>query len=225
MKKIAVVTMILLLTAMILGCTPEEVSQVENGDEQTPIDEVIEDPLQEEEEEVEEPLDEELDIVDYENKIYLSVRKTIEEITQTIDREYEKTTEEIGGYGYYTVLEYEGITFYFSHEEQEVPPNIQADEIKITSNEFSYEFNILIGNYAKDVINDLSTVFENAYDVHRDGDAFDLFYYTETGEGGSVIETHYILRLEYDPPGYFESMEEMDDNTKVKAISLFIPFN
>jgi hypothetical protein len=224
-KKLSLAVIVLLLISLYTGCTPDQSIEEENNN---PVisDEEIGGTIKDDEEEADTIEDEEADhtFEFKEDTLYLSVDMNYSDIVQTISREHNQfTEEEFGGLSFYTLLEYEGITFYFSHTEDTVSQNAKPDLIEISSNDFSYRFNIDIGGNAKEAIAYLSSNFRNTYDMHSESENFDMFDYTEVDQMGNEVETGFVIKLEYDQPDYFESLEDMPDDTKVVAVSLFLP--
>src|SRR6056297_2575003 len=157
---------------------------------------------------------------------YLSIYMTKGDIVESLGQEYNLVTdEEYGGVSYYSVLEYEGIAFYYTHKEEELPEDAIADLIEITSNKYSYNFDLTIGNSLLNAIKHCEQRFENTFDVHTGKEIFNIFNYEEKNTEGDNAETGYVLRLDYESDQYYETKEEISQNLKLSKISLFVPLD
>jgi len=160
------------------------------------------------------------------NTSYLSVYMTKGDIVESLGQEYNLVTEEeYGGVSYYSVLEYEGIALYYTHKEEELPEDAIADLIEITSNKYSYNFDLTIGNNLLSAIEQCEQKFENTFDVHTGKEIFNIFNYEEKNTEGDNAETGYVLRLDYESDQYYETKEEIPQNLKLSKISLFVPLD
>ncbi|MFP4457406.1 MAG: hypothetical protein ACLFPS_07080 [Clostridia bacterium] len=220
-KKISLLLILILIFSLLVACSPEEAIDQDNQDPVETPDDEAEDPDEKEEDNPDGNLEEEEPI----NTLYLSVFMTKKDVIELVGNDYSLTTEEEpGGMSYYSTLEYDGITFYYTHQEDELLDDAVADLIEITSNKYSYDFELEIGGSLLEAIGYCEKNFENTFDVHSGKEIFNMFNYTET-QDDEKEETGYVLRLEHDSEEYYESKEELTEDIKLNKVSLFIPLN
>lgn len=220
-KKLSLFLLIILIVNLLVACTPEEATNEQKDDlEITPIEEIEETEEQEETEEYNKEQEEPFDT------LYLSVYMTKEDVIESIDEDFSlNTEEEYGGYSYFSELEYEGIVFYYTHEEEELPDDARADLIDVTSNKYSYNFDLEIDGNFLEAIEYCEQNFENTFDIHTNKEIFNMFEYTEMGIDGKEEKTGYVLKLDYNAEEYYESKEDIPKDLKLDKVSLFVPLD
>ena len=230
MKKLAVLMILVLVIAFLSACNNEEaIIDSDQGikDEAKESDNI--DKENQEEDESDSPDNKSKETSSQEEPVdtsYLSIYMTKGDIVESLGQEYNLVTEEeYGGVSYYSVLEYEGIALYYTHKEEELPEDAIADLIEITSNKYSYNFDLTIGNNLLSAIEQCEQKFENTFDVHTGKEIFNIFNYEEKNTEGDNAETGYVLRLDYESDQYYETKEEIPQNLKLSRISLFVPLD
>ena len=220
-KKLSLLLLIIFTIALLAACTPEEaVNEQNDNPEMTPIEEIEETNEQKENEEDNKEQEEAFDT------LYLSVYMTKDDVVELVGEDYElNTEEEYGGVSYYSELEYDGIIFYYTHEEEELPNDAIADLIEVSSNVYSYNYNLEIGGNFLEAIEYCEQNFENTFDVHSNQEIFNMFNYTEIGIDGKEEKTDYVLRLDYISDEYYRSKNDIPKDLKLAKVSLFIPLD
>lgn len=126
--------------------------------------------------------------------IKLSFYMTKDEIINKLGDDYDFTTEEDGGYfTYNSRLEYDGISFTYWHDNENVTGDRKSDWITIDSNQYTFNYDIKIGDNAREVLEYCQNKYDNAYDHHNDKDIFGMYKYTEedNSENWSVLSFSY----------------------------------
>ncbi len=220
-KKLSLFLLITLIFSLFAACTPEEaVEQPNDNPEIIPKEELEEINEQEESEEDKEDQEETYDT------LYLSVYMTKDDVVELVGKDFSLSTEEeYGVVSYYSVLEYEGIIFCYTHTEEDLPDDAIADLIVVTSNKYSYNFDLDIGGNILEAIEYCEQNFENTFDVHSGQEMFDMFNYVEMGIDGKEEQTDYVLRLDYNSEEYYQSKEDIPKDLKLVKVSLFIPLD
>lgn len=213
-KKLLLIPMLLLFCLVLQGCTPEGHLRNKEEPRHDPVKEYEPTVIDESEEETSTKV------------LYLSVFMSKKDVMGLIDDEYSLITEtEYGGIEYYTILKYEEISFFYSHGEEELKDDAIADLIEISSNKYSYNYDINIGGKALEALEFCEQYFSNTFDIHSREYIFNIFDYKEKKQDGSQVDTDYVLRLEIDSDYYINKKEEVSSDTKLAAISLFIPLS
>ncbi|QOR34656.1 hypothetical protein IMX26_14440 [Clostridium sp. 'deep sea'] len=157
----------------------------------------------------------------------LSVLMSREDITSLLGENYTIKTEEDGfAYNYATTIAYDGITFVYGHDEEEVPEKPHLSEIRITSNNYKFNYEFKVGDTAVSAIelceaNKLEKLFNHHNEQHR----FDVFKYQEKSNG-DLVETSLVITWEYDSEeGHYESKDTLPNDVKIKTIRLFEPID
>lgn len=228
-RKIALILILVLVSSLLAACNENEAIENPDNEENEGLEDT-KDPDEKKEDsdtsdnQEENPSNQE-DTEPIET-MYLSVFMTKKDIVESLGDNYEVTTEEeYGGVSFYSILEYDGITFYYTHESEELPDDAIADLIEVTSNKYSYEFDLNIGGDFVEALEYCQNNFENTFDVHTGKEIFNIFNYEETDMDGQSIETGYVLRLEYESEDYYETQEEVPSDLKLAKIALFVPLD
>lgn len=226
-KKLSLFLLIILTITLLAACTSEEAVNEQNDDpEAAPIEEIEEQEEQGETEEQEETEEYNKEQEEPFDTLYLSVYMTKEEVVESVGENFSLITEEeYGGVSYYSELEYEGIVFYYTHKEEELPDDAIADLIEITSNKYSYNFDLEIDGNFLEAIEYCEQNFENTFDANSDKEIFNMFNYIEIGIDGKEEKTDYVLRLDYNAEEYYESKEDIPKDLKLDKVSLFVPLD
>lgn len=158
--------------------------------------------------------------------IELSALMTMDEIINKIRDVYTLEMLQEGGYfNYSTKLAYPGIEFYFYHDEPMVASTSRPSYIYIESDRYRYNFDIPIGITALKAIEHCEKRFKNAWDWHNNVDIVDQFDYIEKLEDGTLVETYFRLRFQYNTSDYHLSKNDIKSGTKVVGIDLFVPID
>jgi len=161
---------------------------------------------------------------DEQDKIVLSVFMTKDEIIEKLGDDYEYETVEGDSHTkYHSTLKYEGLTFHYHYETEEMPKDLLPQTIELRSNSYTYNFDLEIGDDAKKTVRYLSTKFDEYFDQNRDDFVFDLFEYRERTDLGSVVDTDYLLKVEYSIDNNYSNREDIGEDVTVDGIIIFIP--
>lgn len=161
---------------------------------------------------------------DEQEKIVLSVFMTKDEIIEKLGDDYEfETVESDSHTKYHSTLKYEGLTFHYHYETEDMPKDLLPQTIELRSNDYTYNFDLEIGDDAKKIVRYLSTKFDEYFDQNRDDFVFDLFEYREKTDLGSVVDTEYLLKVEYSIDNNYSNREDIGEDVTIDGIIIFIP--
>ncbi len=218
MKKIvSTLVVTLLILAVLSGCTPSSNPAPDSNPDPDPNPGSIGEPVTPDPD----PLPSE------ELPTTLSVLMTQEDIIDLLGDDYNlETVKDDYMFNYISELSYEGILFLFCHEQEELTEDAQLCEIRITSNDYKFNYEMKVGDTALDAISKCEEVFENLYDYHNDKHRFDVFKYREKKSNGDFIDTSFVITWEYDTDDiHYESKEDVPQDLRIKTIRIFEPWN
>ncbi len=157
-------------------------------------------------------------------KTVLSVFMTKDEIIEKLGDDYEyETTEDDESNEYNSILKYEGLTIHYYYETKEMPQDLLPQRIELKSNDYTYNFDLELGDDARKIVRYLSTKFDRYFDLSKDDFVFDLFEYREKTRLGSVVDTDYLLKVIYSENNNYTSREDIGEDVTIDAIILFGP--
>lgn len=157
-------------------------------------------------------------------KIVLSVFMTKDEIIEKLGDDYEfETNEDDSHTKYHSILKYEGLTIHYHYDSEVMPEDMLPETIELESNDYTYNFDLKLGDNALKILRYLGTKFDKYYDPHRDGYAFDIFEYREKTELGSVKDTDYLLKMIYEDGEFYDNKEGLPEGLSIVGIIIFVP--
>jgi hypothetical protein len=166
------------------------------------------------------------DKAEADSPIVLSVLMNKDEIINKLGKGYTfETKQEEGYFTYCSSLKYEGITFDFNYDTEELPEGKAPDNITITSDKYVFNYDFKVGEPAQKALDYCEKNFKHAYDMHMGQDIFDAFMYKEKKNSGETADTNMVLRWEYDKEGDFSSKSEVPADAGIKSVQLFIPID
>jgi len=161
--------------------------------------------------------------------IILSAFMTKDQIKEKLGHNYTFETEEADGYtSYYSRLKYDGIEFSFGHDDKKLPTDQYPDFIRITSNNYKFNYDFNIGDSALDAIEYCEKNFENGYDRHSDSYMYDVFQYKEDNTPKGATDRDFdvlIIRWKYNTSESFYSKDEISQDVKIESIDIFTPLD
>lgn len=155
--------------------------------------------------------------------INLSIHMTKDEIINKLGDDYSFTTYEDGGYFmYYSLLEYDGITFTFYHDNEKITGDSKIDWVKIESNKYTFDYDIKIGDNAREVLTYCEENYKNAYNHHGDEDIFGMYEYREKETNSEMAAP--ILKFDYSEENLniwdCSSVEDIGKDVIITGISI-----
>ncbi|SET40266.1 hypothetical protein SAMN05660297_02284 [Natronincola peptidivorans] len=161
--------------------------------------------------------------------IALSVFMTKDQIIEKLGHNYTFETKEDGAYvDYRSILEYDGIEFYFGHNTKKLPADQYPSGITITSNKYRFSYDFNIGDPALKAIAYCEKNFENAEDFHGGGYIFDSFQYKEDNSPKGTTAGGFgglRMRFFYNTSRSYSSKDDMSEDVKIEEINIFAPMD
>lgn len=213
MNKIIALLLVLLLTLGITGCS-------NNTNTEDPGDVINQEDLMDLDEGEEGDTDANKDPY-VEDEIELSVSMTKGEIVDLLGGDYAIRNTVDGMYDTnLTTIEYQGISFEFSHDGEDVPSDASPSHIEITSVQYKYDKADFIGYNALEAIEACDNNFENVINIHAeegDEELPDWFNYdVRSSKGGP-----YVLAFQYNTGERYFSKENIPQDAVITAIQFW----
>lgn len=161
--------------------------------------------------------------------IQLSYYMTKDEIINKLGEDYIFETDDDGGYFMYcSKLEYDGITFWFYHDDEEIASDQIPDYINYTSNKYTFDFDIQIGDNAREVFKYCENRYDHAENMHAVGDEdaciYDTFLYEEEGQSYTPWLSFNLDDEELNNTWNY-SIDDIGEDVKITEINLYFLYD